>query len=73
MSIQSTGLGRDEGAIARRTYSIDETAKLLGIGRAQCYAAARTGKIGEIAVIKIGKRLLVPRLALDRMLGQENT
>jgi excisionase family DNA binding protein len=50
------------------TYTIDEAAKLLRIGRNQAYAAASKG---EIPVLKIGKRLLVPRAALDRMLKGE--
>jgi excisionase family DNA binding protein len=49
----------------RRTLTIAETAKALGIGRNQGYEAARRG---EIPTIKIGKRLLVPLAALDRML-----
>jgi excisionase family DNA binding protein len=47
------------------TISIAEAAKFLGIGRNQAYEAARRG---EIPVIKIGKRLLVPRAALNRVL-----
>lgn len=48
--------------------SITETAKELGIGRNQAYEAARRG---EIPVIRIGKRLLVPKAALERMLAGE--
>jgi excisionase family DNA binding protein len=48
------------------TLSIQETAKLLGIGRNLCYARAKTG---EIPVIKIGRRLLVPRSALEKLLA----
>jgi excisionase family DNA binding protein len=53
---------KDQVAI---TYSISEAAKLLGIGRNACYEAAKTG---QIPVLRIGKRLLVPKAALDRML-----
>jgi excisionase family DNA binding protein len=49
----------------RKTYTVDEAGRLLGVGRNQAYEAA---KRGEIPTIKIGKRLLVPRAALDRML-----
>jgi excisionase family DNA binding protein len=45
--------------------TIEEAAKRLRIGRNQAYDAAHRG---EIPVIKIGKRLLVPTAALDRML-----
>ena len=52
----------DEGA---KTQTIDEAAKELGIGRNQAYAAA---KRGEIPTIRIGKRILVLREPLKRML-----
>lgn len=51
----------------RLTLTIEETARLLGIGRQLAYEKARTG---EIPVIKIGRRLLVPRRALERLLEQ---
>jgi excisionase family DNA binding protein len=49
----------------RLTYNIEEAGQLLGCGRNQAYLAARAG---QIPTIKIGKRLLVPKAALDRML-----
>ena len=49
------------------TYTVDEAAKLLRIGRNHAYDAA---KAGELPTIKIGKRILVPRAALERMLAQ---
>lgn len=51
-----------------KTYKIEEAAKLLGLGRNQTYEAARRG---DIPCLKIGKRLLVPKAALDRLLGGE--
>jgi hypothetical protein len=51
----------------KRTYSIDEAADLLGVGRNSAYAAA--GR--DFPVITIGKRKVVPKAALDRMLGIE--
>ena len=39
---------------------------MLGIGRNAAYAAAQRG---EIPTIKIGRRLLVPRAALDKLLS----
>ncbi len=50
----------------KRTYSIPEVAKVLGIGRTAAYEAARTG---EIPTIRIGKRILVPDVALERLLA----
>ena len=49
----------------RQTFTIEETAEILGIGRSAAYQAARDG---QIPVIKLGRRLLVPKVALERML-----
>lgn len=49
------------------TLTIEETARLLGIGRNLCYDRVKTG---EIPVIKVGRRLLVPRRALEKLLEQ---
>jgi excisionase family DNA binding protein len=54
-----------ETAIERQTMSIEEAARLLGIGRNNAYLAARNG---EIPIIKIGKRILVLKAPLKRML-----
>jgi excisionase family DNA binding protein len=51
----------------RRTATIVEAAKALGVGRNQAYEAARRG---EIPTIRIGKRLLVPLAALERLLQE---
>jgi excisionase family DNA binding protein len=48
-----------------KTETIAEAAKELGIGRNQAYAAA---KRGDIPTIRIGKRILVLREPLKRML-----
>ena len=48
------------------TLSVEEAAKVLGIGRNLCYDRVKTG---EIPVIKIGRRLLVPRAALEKLLA----
>lgn len=54
--------------IDRKTLTIPEAAKALGIGRNQGYQAAHRG---EIPTIKIGKRFLVPVAALEKMLAGE--
>jgi excisionase family DNA binding protein len=54
-------------AIGQRvTLNLPEAAKQLGISRGAAYAAAGRG---EIPTVRIGKRLLVPRAALERLLG----
>jgi excisionase family DNA binding protein len=49
----------------RKTVNIDGAARELGLSRNAAYEAARRG---EIPTIRIGRRLLVPRAALDAML-----
>jgi excisionase family DNA binding protein len=48
------------------TLSVPEAGQALGIGRAAAYDAAR---VGQIPTVKIGKRLLVPVAALERLLA----
>lgn len=49
----------------RRVVTLDEAAAILRISRGSAYEAA---KRGEIPTIRIGRRLLVPTAALERML-----
>jgi excisionase family DNA binding protein len=70
-----TGIGGHNVAAAHThptpapaTYSIEEAAQILGVGRSAAYEAARRG---EIPTIRIGRRLRVPRRALDRLLDGE--
>ena len=49
----------------RLTLSVEEAAEVLGISRALAYDAVHRG---EIPHIKIGRRLLVPKAALDHLL-----
>lgn len=48
------------------TVTIEATGKLLGLSRAAAYSAARTG---EIPTIRFGRRLLVPKTALRKLLA----
>lgn len=45
--------------------SVEEAARVLRIGRQAAYAAVR---IGTLRSIKIGRRILVPRSAIDELL-----
>jgi excisionase family DNA binding protein len=46
--------------------SVEDAARLLGISRGLAYEAARRG---ELPVIRLGRRLLVPRLRLLELVG----
>lgn len=53
----------------KQTLTVDEAARCLGIGRNSAYGAIARG---EIPVIRVGKRLLVPKAALEKMLSGEH-
>jgi excisionase family DNA binding protein len=53
----------------RLTWTVTEAAKLLGISPTSAYEAARRG---ELPVRVIGRRLLVPRAALLRLLDERS-
>jgi excisionase family DNA binding protein len=54
--------------VKRRTCTVPEAAKQLGISNGAAYEAARRG---DLPVIRIGQRILVPTAALDRMLDRK--
>lgn len=54
-------------ALARPTISVPEAGRLFyGLGRDTSYEAARTG---QIATIRVGKKILVPVAPLAAKLG----
>jgi helix-turn-helix protein len=50
----------------RDAFSVEEAGEILGICRVSAYAAVKTG---DIPIIRIGRRCVVPRLALERLLS----
>jgi excisionase family DNA binding protein len=52
----------------RLTYTLAEAAQQLGISRWLAYEAAHRG---ELPVCRIGRRMLVPRAALLRLLDEQ--
>ncbi len=58
--------------LERKTVTVKEAATLLGIGRDTAYAAVRDGTLPSI---RLGKRLVIPIAALNKLLaeaGQED-
>lgn len=53
-----------EFSLERRTYTIEEAAKILGICRAVAY------RKGVLPTVRIAGRRLVPRRALEQMLAE---
>lgn len=52
----------------RRTYTVDEVARLLGVSRGVAYEAVRTG---EIRSLTIGRRIVIPPSAVAELLGSD--
>ena len=52
--------------IEKQTLTIEEAARVLGVGRNKAYEAAHRG---EIPTIRIGKRILVLREPFKKMLA----
>lgn len=55
---------KTSGALPRSAYPVDEGCHKLGIGRTSLYAMAQAG---EIRLIKIAGRTLVPHSEIERL------
>jgi len=51
--------------IERATYTVPETAKLLGISRSHAYELAQTG---QLPTLRLGKRVVVLRRHIEKLL-----
>jgi excisionase family DNA binding protein len=49
------------------TLTVEQTAKLLGIGRSTAYELVRTG---DIPSLRLGRRIVVPTAELHRLLAR---
>jgi len=49
----------------KATVSVPEAAKIFGISRNLAYELARTG---ELPTLRLGRRILIPRVALEELL-----
>jgi excisionase family DNA binding protein len=58
----------DTQNIERRTYTVEEAGKILGLSRNTAYARATDG---SLPTIRFGRLLLVPKAVLDRLLSGE--
>lgn len=55
------------------TINVETAAEMLGISRGSAYEAARTGEIAGCAVIRVGRRLVIPRAPFEAALGITTT
>lgn len=64
------GNARSGKGLDCRTLTVNEAAELLGIGKNAAYEAA---KRGDIPSLRIGRRVVVPREALEELLRRAYT
>lgn len=57
---------KENQTLERVTYTADEVAKILGVGRASVYEGIKNGTIPSIRVSP--RRIVVPREALEGLL-----
>ena len=70
MNTENCGLRLDDehsgpGQPERLTYTVTQAGHLLGICRNSAYQLAAAG---QIPTVRLGRRVLVPKAALDRLL-----
>lgn len=53
------------GDYEKATFTVEEAAKYLGIGRSLCY---RMVKEGSIPSLKLANRIIIPKVRLDELL-----
>ena len=51
----------------RLTVTVDEAAKAIGVSRVSLYNAISRGEF--TSVLRIGKRILIPKAALEKLLA----
>jgi excisionase family DNA binding protein len=78
LSRERRGQSGSEGRVVTTTtppavYSLAEAAKLLGMSKSGLTGLASRGEAigGVVPFLRLGRRVLVPRAPLDRLLGIE--
>ena len=64
MTQNSTIYGRKLASAGKLAFRIDEACHVLGVGRTSMYELIKTG---ELKIIKVAGRTLVPRSELERL------
>ncbi|MDP9235002.1 MAG: helix-turn-helix domain-containing protein [Actinomycetota bacterium] len=60
------------GETARATITVAEAAEILGVNKLSLYESIRRDE-APVPVIRIGRRIVIPKAALDRLLVGEST
>ena len=54
-------------AMVRSTYTVEECSQLLGLSRSATFEGVHRG---DIPHVRVGRRILIPKIAIDRMLNE---
>jgi excisionase family DNA binding protein len=65
--VRSSPKASNPESLECRTLRVEEAAEILGISRAVAYIYARNG---TLPTIRLGKRLLVPKAAIDKLFAE---
>jgi excisionase family DNA binding protein len=57
----------DQKVYEKSVYTVAQVAKMLGINRNLAYELARRG---ELPALRLGRRFVCPKVAIDRMLQE---
>jgi predicted DNA-binding transcriptional regulator AlpA len=71
MTATTTGdylMHKDKGRLERLTLDIDDIAPLLGINRSTAFELIRRDEF-PLPVVRLGRRIVVPRKAVEELLG----
>lgn len=52
--------------VHRLTYTVEEAARLFGISRGLAYELVKSG---DLPAVRLGRRLVVPRMVVERLLA----
>lgn len=63
-------LDRNSAAVEKHAYRINEACRALGISRTSLYKIAKSG---EIKLVKIAGRTVVPRSEIERLVSVDRT
>ena len=63
--MSQTWNGAKKGSPERRTYTVEDVAQILGIGRTSAYLLV---KEGHFKIVRIGNAIRIPKRSFDKWL-----
>jgi excisionase family DNA binding protein len=64
--VNGSGEAQERSGTSRLVWSVEEAGRLLGISRAHAYELVARG---DLPHLRLGRRIVVPKRALDELLG----